>query len=110
MVWLACWTWPLPPHWGQVVIVFVSLPVPSQTRAGLGVPDLDLTFGSGHCLLERDLHPHEQVRAALRPAGRLPPRTAAEECVEDVAEAREVGREPALEPAAPGIDCPSRRS
>ena len=72
-------------------------------RAGLGVPDLDLPFGSGNCLLERDLHPHEQVRAALRPAGRLPPRTAAEERVEDVAEAREVGGEPALEPAAAGV-------
>ena len=34
MVWLACWTWPLPPHWGQVVMVFVSLPVPSQLVQG----------------------------------------------------------------------------
>src|SRR5690606_14301200 len=65
-------------------------------------PDLDLSLGPGHGLLERDLHADEQVGSPLR-APRPLSRTAAKERVEDVAEARELRGEAPLESPGAGI-------
>ena len=98
IVWRTLRTSPRPSHCGQVIgSVPGFAPLPAQVSQRAEDRELDLLLGAVDRLLERDPEVVAEVRAGLRAAAprRPAPPRAAEERVEDVAEAAE-----ALEPGA----------